>query len=83
MSKFKISNVLREDIQEFLNSYGGYQKALEALNKAESGEISEEEINSVISLLGTFKLGEVYHLVERFRLEVEEIAPDGAPDTQS
>jgi hypothetical protein len=82
MSKFKIGNVLREDIQEFLNSYGGYQKALEALNRAENGEISEEEINSVISLLGTFKLGEVYHLVERFRLEVEEITPDEVSNTQ-
>ena len=67
---------------EFLNSYGGYKKALDVLNDPEKSVLTEDDINSVIVLLGTFRLGEVYQLVERFRTEVVEVKDD-ASDPQS
>ena len=76
MANFKITQELKADVLEFLNSYGGYKKALDVLNNQEKSELSEDEINSVIVLLGTFRLGEVYQLVERFRTEVIEVQDD-------
>ena len=82
MANFKITQELKAEVLEFLNSYGGYKKALDVLNDPEKSVLTEDEINSVIVLLGAFRLGEVYQLVERFRTEVVEVKDD-ASDPQS
>ena len=82
MANFKITQELKAEVLEFLDSYGGYKKALDVLNDPEKSVLTEDEINSVIVLLGTFRLGEVYQLVERFRTEVVEVKDD-ASDPQS
>lgn len=81
MTKFRISKELKNDVLEFLNSYMGYKEVLEILNDPEKLVLTEKEINSIIVLLGNFRLGEVFQIVERFRAETEEVVDD-APDSQ-
>lgn len=82
MSNFKISKELKDEVLNFLNSYMGYKEVLDILNDPEKMILTEKEINSVIVLLGSFRLGEVFQIVDRFRSETEEITED-APDPQS
>jgi hypothetical protein len=76
MSKnYEITKELRETVLTFLNGYAGYKECLEILENSEKNEFSEEEINSVLNLLGTFRLMDAFHLVERFKIEVTPLKP--------
>jgi hypothetical protein len=70
MENYEITKELRESVLDFLTNYENYEKNLELLKNQEKTEFSEEEINSLLNLLGKFRLSEIYQLVERFRIEV-------------
>lgn len=84
MQKFKITNELRKDLTDFLQNYGGYKRVLDNLLDPEKTEMSLEEANEMVSLIGNFRLGDAYHLVEKFKTDIFEVKTDSkdATDTQ-
>jgi hypothetical protein len=71
MSKnYEITKELRQASLEFLKEFGNYQKCLEILSNEEKSEFTEEEVNELLNLLGSFRLRDVFNIVERFKVEV-------------
>jgi len=68
--KYEITKELREEAVKFLNSYANYEKCLENLKNLEKKEFTEEEVNEILNLLGSFRLRDVFQVVERFKVEV-------------
>lgn len=81
--KYEISNELKKDISEFLSSYGNYKKNLENLENTKKIEYSEEEMNDLLNLIGSFRLRDVFHLVERFKIEVVPLKNEPQPTTDN
>lgn len=69
-NRYEITKELRDESVKFLNAYANYRKCLENLENLEKNEFNEEEVNDILNLLGSFRLKEVFHLVERFKVEV-------------
>lgn len=70
---YLITQELKESISSFLTNYMKYGECLSQMNSTDKKEFTEEEINSVLNLLGAFPLRDVFHLVERFKIEVAEV----------
>lgn len=71
MSKnYEITKELKTSLSEFLNSYAGYKECLNLIEDDKKTDFSEDEINQILNLLGTFRLMDSFHLVERFKIEV-------------
>ena len=68
--KYEITKELKLAAVEFLTTYANYEKNLELLKDQEKLEFNEEEINDLLNLLGSFRLRDVFHIVERFKIEV-------------
>lgn len=75
-NQYEITKELREESVKFLNAYANYEKCLENLENLEKNEFTEEEINDILNLLGSFRLKDVFHLVERFKVEVTLLKPN-------
>lgn len=69
-NKYEISKELKSVAAGFLTSFANYGKCLEKLKNEEKLEFTEEEVNEILNLLGTFRLRDVFHVVERFKIEV-------------
>jgi len=69
-NNFEITKELKATLSEFLNSYGSYKECLNLIENEEKLEFSEDEINKILNLLGTFRLMDTFHIVERFKIEV-------------
>jgi hypothetical protein len=48
---------------------------LDNLNNEEKKEFTEDEVNEILNLLGSFRLREVYSIVDRFKVEVTQLKP--------
>jgi microsomal dipeptidase-like Zn-dependent dipeptidase len=73
---YQMTQELRESISNFLINYMKYGECLSKLNETDKKEFTEEEINSVLNLLGALPLKDVFHLVEKFKIEVAEVKND-------
>lgn len=69
-NRYEITKELREESVKFLKAYANYEKCLKDLENLEKNEFNEEEVNDILNLLGAFRLKDVFHLVERFKVEV-------------
>lgn len=78
--KFLITQELKDSVSNFLTNYMKYGECLDQIKTPEKREFSEDEINSVLNLLGAFPLRDVFHIVERFKIEVAEVKNE--PDTE-
>lgn len=74
-NKYEISKELRKTTVEFLSTTSNYEKCLENLKNEEKLEFTEEEVNDVLNLLGSFRLRDVFQLVERFKVEITPLKP--------
>lgn len=72
---YEIAGELRNETLSFLENYGNYKDCLEILKNEEKKDFSEDEINMILNLLGTFRMGDVYHVVEKFRVGVTALKP--------
>jgi len=72
---YEITKELREETLSFLENYGDYRECLEILGNEEKKDFTEDEINKILNLLGTFRMGDVYHVVEKFRVGVTALKP--------
>jgi hypothetical protein len=79
---YQMTQELKDSISNFLVSYLGYEKCLTQLKEAEKREFSESEINLILNLLGSFPLRDVFHLVERFKVEVAETKNEDQEESQ-
>lgn len=75
-NQYEITKELREESIKFLHAYANYEKCLKNLGNFEKNEFTEEEVNDILNLLGSFRLKEVFHLVERFKVEVTLLKPN-------
>lgn len=73
MTNYEITKELRSASVDFLNTYANYGKCLELLKSEEKNSFTEEEVNEILNLLGIFRLRDVFHLVERFKVEVTQL----------
>jgi hypothetical protein len=71
---YQITPELKKSISFFLTKYMEYEKCLEKISQEEKTHFTEEEINLILNLLGSFPLSSVFHIVERFKTEVSEIS---------
>jgi hypothetical protein len=85
-ANYEITKELREASVEFLNSYANYGKCLDFLKNEEKTSYTEDEVNEILNLLGSFRLRDVFHIVERFKVEVTQLKSDqveqSAPSTE-
>jgi hypothetical protein len=72
-TNYEITKELREASVEFLNTYANYGKCLESLKNGEKNSFTEDEVNEILNLLGNFRLRDVFHIVERFKVEVTQL----------
>jgi hypothetical protein len=70
---YQMTTELRDLICNFLTNYMKYGECLFQLNSSDKKKFTEEEINTILNLLGSFPLRDVFHIVERFKIEVAEI----------
>lgn len=70
---FHITPDLKKSITLFLENHMGYALCLSMAKDEEKKEFSEEEVNRLLNLIGSFPLRDVFSLVERFKYEVVEI----------
>jgi hypothetical protein len=72
---YEITKELRAASVDFLNTFANYKKCLDNLNNEEKKEFAEDEVNEILNLLGSFRLREVYSIVDRFKVEVTQLKP--------
>jgi hypothetical protein len=72
-TNYEIAKGLREASVEFLDTYANYGKCLENLRNVEKESFTEDEVNEILNLLGSFRLRDVFHIVERFKVEVTQL----------
>lgn len=70
---YVMTEELRESISNFLTGYMNYGGCLSLIKESGKKEFTEEEINSILNLLGAFPLRDVFHIVEKFKIEVAEV----------
>lgn len=76
MNNYEITKELRKASVDFLSTYANYGKCLENLRNEEKTHFTEEEVNEILNLLGSFRLRDVFHVVERFKVEVTQLKPE-------
>lgn len=81
--KYEITNELKTVIVNFLSNYSKYQENLERLKDPDRLEYNETEINDILNLLGSFRLRDVFHIVERFKIEVIPLKPQENEDQKN
>lgn len=74
-NNYEITKELRKASVDFLTTYAGYEKCLENLKNEEKTQFTEEEVNEILNLLGSFRLRDVFHVVDRFKVEVTQLKP--------
>jgi len=74
-NRYELTKELRATVAEFLSKYFNYEENLEKLRNEKKIEFTEEEVNSILNLLGSFRLRDVFHIVERFKIEVTTLKP--------
>ena len=67
---YEISKELRTASVDFLKSYANYEACLKKLEDTEKTDFTEDEVNEILNLLGTFRLRDVFQVVERYKVEV-------------
>ena len=72
-NNFEIAKELRESSVEFLTSFANYGKCLDLLRDENKKSFTETEVNEILNLLGAFRLREVFHIVERYKIEVTQL----------
>ena len=83
MSKnYEITEELRATLSDFLNNYYSYKECLNLIENKEKSEFNEDEVNQILNLLGSFRLMDTFHIVERFKIEVTPLK-DSVEDEQS
>jgi hypothetical protein len=83
MSKnYEITEELRATLSDFLNNYYSYKECLNLIETKEKSEFDEDEVNQILNLLGSFRLMDTFHIVERFKIEVTPLK-DSVEDEQS
>jgi len=88
MNNYEITKELRKASVDFLTTYANYEKCLDNLKNEEKTQFTEEEVNEILNLLGSFRLRDVFHVVERFKVEVtqlkqEQSEPEGTTSEQA
>ena len=81
MKNYEITKELRKASVDFLTVYANYGKCLENLSNEEKTEFTEEEVNEILNLLGSFRLRDVFHVVERFKVEVTQLKTEQSEPT--
>ena len=81
MNNYEITKELRKASVDFLTAYANYGKCLENLGNEEKTEFTEEEVNEILNLLGSFRLRDVFHVVERFKVEVTQLKTEQSEPT--
>ena len=76
--KFEITKELRTHCSEFLSGFANYEKCLKDLRDESKKDFTEEEVNEILNVLGTFRLREVFGIVERFKIEVTKLKPQSS-----
>lgn len=82
-NKYEISKELRKSTVEFLCTASNYEKCLENLKNEEKLDFTEEEVNEILNLLGSFRLRDVFQLVERFKVETTPLKPVASESTNN
>jgi len=80
---YEISKELRTASVDFLTSYANYEKCLDNLKNEEKLGFTEEEVNEILNLLGAFRLRDVFHVVERFKVEVTPLKSNQSEQPES
>jgi hypothetical protein len=81
-NNFDIAKELRSASVEFLTSFANYEKCLNLLRDENKQSFTETEVNDILNLLGAFRLREVFHLVERYKIEVTQLKPQTGEETE-
>lgn len=69
-NKYKLTKEFKLDLINFLSNYLKYEEILNKLRDDTKDEYSEEDVNDILNLIGSFRLHDVYFLVERMKAEV-------------
>lgn len=82
-NKYEISGELRKSTIEFLCTASDYEKCLENLKNDKKLAFTEGEVNEILNLLGSFRLRDVFQLVERFKVEITPLKPVASEPTNN
>lgn len=81
-NNFQIAKELRNASVEFLTSFANYEKCLNLLRDENKESFTESEVNEILNLLGAFRLREVFHIVERYKIEVTQLKSQESEENQ-
>lgn len=80
-NSYEISKDLRELSAKFLSEFANYEKCLTSLKDTEKERFTESEVNEILNLLGAFRLREVFHIVERYKVEVTQLKSESGEES--
>jgi hypothetical protein len=80
-NSYEISKDLRESSAKFLSEFANYEKCLASLKDTEKESFTESEVNEILNLLGAFRLREVFHIVERYKVEVTQLKSESGEES--
>lgn len=80
-NNYEISKDLRELSAKFLSEFANYEKCLTSLKDTEKESFTESEVNEILNLLGAFRLREVFHIVERYKVEVTQLKSESSEES--
>ena len=80
-NNYEISKDLRELSAKFLSEFANYEKCLTSLKDTEKESFTESEVNEILNLLGAFRLREVFHIVERYKVEVTQLKSESGEES--
>lgn len=80
-NSYEISKDLRELSAKFLSEFANYEKCLTSLKDTEKESFTESEVNEILNLLGAFRLREVFHIVERYKVDVTQLKSESGEES--
>ena len=80
-NSYEISKDLRELSGKFLSEFANYEKCLTSLKDTEKESFTESEVNEILNLLGAFRLREVFHIVERYKVDVTQLKSESGEES--
>ena len=80
-NSYEISKDLRELSTKFLSEFANYEKCLSSLKDTEKESFTESEVNEILNLLGAFRLREVFHIVERYKVDVTQLKSESGEES--
>lgn len=80
-NSYEISKDLRELSAKFLSEFANYEKCLSSLKDTEKESFTESEVNEILNLLGAFRLREVFHIVERYKVDVTQLKSESGEES--